>query len=136
MAVFEFTEEDVSASTVVTPDPGTYSAEVESVKWMGNGSLMLKYKSAETGDRLCNDFLNFSEKAKYISAKKLKQLGLEKDDEGKYALSDEGQELVGKRVTLNLIVDDNPKYLTPDFSSDNHGYKMSDDSKTPEDIPF
>ena len=128
---FTFTDEDVEQVVSVTVDPGVYSAEVDKVEWTKNGSLMLKFKSAETGDRLCNDFLSFSEKAKYFSARKLKQLGLDKVD-GTYQLSEEGQELVGKRVTLTLILDDNPKYLTPDFASSNHGYAMEDK----QDIPF
>ena len=132
MTGFTFTDEDIETVVSQTPDPGIYKAEVDVVSWTDKGSLMLKFKSAETGDRLWNDFLSFSEKAKPYSARKLKQLGLEKDEEGKYTLSDECQELVGKRVTLTLIVDDNPKYLTPDFSSDNHGYLAEDTT----DLPF
>ena len=132
MSAITFTDKDIETVVSQTPDPGIYKAEVDTVSWTENGALMLKFKSAETGERLCNDFLSFSEKAKPYSARKLKQLGLEKDEEGKYSLSDEGQELVGKRVTLTLIVDDNPKYLTPDFSSDHHGYLAEDKS----DIPF
>lgn len=133
MTGFTFTDEDIETVVSQTPDPGVYSAEVDAVSWRGNGSLMLKFKSAENGDRLCNDFLHFTEKGKYGSAKKLKQLGLEKDKDGKYSLSDEGQELVGKRVTLTLIVDDNPKFLTPDYhNSPNHGYLAEDTT----DLPF
>ena len=131
MTGFTFTDEDIETVVSQTPDPGVYEAEVDTVSWMANGSLMLKFKSAETGDRLCNDFLSFTEKAKPYSARKLKQLGLEKVDD-KYELSEDGQELVGKRVTLTLIVDDNPKYLTPDFSSPNHGYLAEDTT----DLPF
>ena len=88
--------------------------------------LVLVFKSADTGDRLCNDFLHFSEKAAPFTARKLKQIGLKKVD-GKYELSDDGMELVGKRVVLTLVPDENPKYLTPDFSAENHGYKAEDD---------
>jgi len=124
---FTFTDEDVVAEAKATA--GTYDAEVSKVEWMKNGSLMLRFKSAENGDSLCNDFLSFSDKAKFITARKLKQLGLEKVD-GKYELSDEAQELVGMRVTLTLVPDDkNDKYLTPDFKSDNFGYAVAD-------IPF
>ena len=121
---FTFTEEDVVAEAKATA--GTYDAEVSKVEWMKNGSLMLRFKSAENGDSLCNDFLSFSDKAKFITARKLKQLGLEKVD-GKYELSDEAQELVGMRVTLTLVPDDkNDKYLTPDFKSENFGYSVVD----------
>ena len=125
---FTFTDEDVVVEAKATA--GVYSAEVSKVEWMKNGSLMLRFKSAETGDSLCNDFLSFSDKAKFITARKLKLLGLEKVD-GKYELSDEAGELVGKRVVLTLVPDDkNPKYLQPDFKSENFGYKVD------EDIPF
>jgi len=121
---FTFTDEDVVAEAKATA--GTYDAEVSKVEWMKNGSLMLRFKSAENGDSLCNDFLSFSDKAKFITARKLKQLGLEKVD-GKYELSDEAQELVGMRVTLTLVPDDkNDKYLTPDFKSENFGYAVVD----------
>jgi len=124
---FTFTDEDAVAEAKATA--GTYDAEVSKVEWMKNGSLMLRFKSAENGDSLCNDFFSFSDKAKFITARKLKQLGLQKVD-GKYELSDEAQELVGMRVTLTLVPDDkNDKYLTPDFKSDNFGYAIAD-------IPF
>ncbi len=79
----------------------------------------------------------FTDKAKPYSARKLKALGLEKVN-GKYELSDDAQELVGKLVTLTLVPDDNnPKYLTPDFSSLNHGYTSApEDTPVPEDVPF
>ena len=124
---FAFTDAEAEGNEATA---GIYSAEVSKVEWMKNGSLMLRYKSAETGDSLCNDFLSFSDKAKFITARKLKLLGLEKVD-GKYELSDEAGELVGKRVTLTLVPDDNnPKYLQPDFKSENFGYQED------KDIPF
>ena len=121
---FTFTEEDTEKE-FASFDPGEYSAEIDKVSETKNGSLMLVFKSAETGDRLCNDFLSFSEKAKGITAKKLKLLGLEKVD-GQYHLSDDGQELVGKRVTLTLVPDNDPKYLTPDFNAEGFGYALDD----------
>jgi len=121
---FTFTEADTEKD-FATLDPGNYSAEIDKVSETKNGSLMLVFKSSESGDRLCNDFLSFSEKAKGITAKKLKLLGLEKVD-GQYHLSDDGQELVGKRVSLTLVHDNDPKYLTPDFNSDGFGYAVDD----------
>ena len=122
---FTFTDEDTE--TVFTAiAPGEYSAEVSEVKPTKGNSLMLVYKSAETGDRLCNDFLHFSEKSKGITAKKLKILGLEKNKEGQYSLSDDGMELVGKRVSLTLVTSNDPKYLEPDFNSEGFGYSVDD----------
>lgn len=125
---FTFTDEDVAEEPKASA--GVYSAEVSKVEWMKNGSLMLKFKSAETGDPLCNDFLHFTPKAKFITATKLKMLGLEKID-GKYELSDEASELTGMRTIVTLVPDDkNPKYLQPDFKSANFGYQED------KDIPF
>ena len=121
---FTFTDADTE-SEFTTIGAGEYLAEISEVREVKN-SMMLVFKSAENGDRLCNDFLHFSEKAAPFTARKLKQIGLEKVD-GKYELSDDGMELVGKRVVLTLVPDENPKYLTPDFSAENHGYKAEDD---------
>ena len=129
---FTFTEAELVEEEAETVSAGVYQAEVSKVEFTKKGALQLAFKSAENGDRLCFDWLYFSDKAKPYSARKLKALGLAKVD-GKYELSDDGQELVGKLVTLTLVPDDNnPKYLTPDFSSSNHGYKKVEEA----DIPF
>jgi hypothetical protein len=58
--------------------------------------------------------------------KKLKILGLEKNEDGQYSLSDDGMELVGKRVSLTLVTSNDPKYLEPDFNSEGFGYSVDD----------
>jgi hypothetical protein len=131
-----FTDEEIESGEVESVSAGTYRAEVSRVEFTKKGALQLAFKSAENGERLCFDWLYFSEKAKPYSARKLKALGLEKVN-GKYELSDDAQELVGKLVTLTLVPDDNnPKYLTPNFNSSNHGYKKEEEADTPSDVPF
>ena len=132
-----FTDEEIESGEVEAVSAGVYQAEVSKVEFTKKGALQLAFKSAENGERLCFDWLYFTDKAKPYSARKLKALGLEKVN-GKYELSDDAQELVGKLVTLTLVPDDNnPKYLTPDFSSLNHGYTSAPaDIPVPEDVPF
>jgi hypothetical protein len=122
---FTFTDEDTKTD-FCSIEPGEYVAEVSDVKSTKGDSLMLVYKSAETGDRLCNDFLHFTDKSKGITAQKLKILGLEKNEDGQYYLSDDGMELVGKRVSLTLVTSNDPKYLEPDFNSEGFGYSVDD----------
>ncbi len=127
---FTFSESLLDQKEESAFEPGEYSAEVTEVVMdvtkNGNKQMTLRFKTVDSGVRLCNDRLYVSDKAKVYTLRKLKALGLEKDENGEYQLSDEGQELVGKRVSLTLIHDDNPKYLTPDFSAKGHGYAVDD----------
>ena len=119
---FTFTEADTTGE-FTRLDPGVYDAKVDKVDFEDN-KVKLTFVSAENGERLCTDFLHFSAKAKPFAARKLKIIGLEKVD-GKYTLDNEDQ-LLGKTVTLTLIEDKNPKYLTPDSDADGFGYAQDD----------
>ena len=132
---FTFQEADLQEEEAATLSAGVYQAEVSKIEFTEKGHLQIGFKSAESGDFLCFDWLYFSDKAKPYSARKLKALGLAQID-GKYELSDDGQELIGKFVTLTLVPDEKkPQYLTPDFSSSNHGYKKVEEVEEA-DIPF
>jgi len=107
-------------------EAGRYGAEIDKIGVTKSGkAVQITYKSSETGESLCNDFIALSEKARFILSKKMKVLGCKKDEDGAYLINDD---LIGKRVFLHLINDaDKPQYLTPNFEAPNHGYEPDDD---------
>ncbi len=125
-----FTDQDIEEANKVG-EAGVYESEVASVEetlTKANDPMWtLKFKQAETGATLCYDNLAFSPKGKGMAFLKLKNLGVEKSDSGFYEI--DSQELVGRRVTLTLIVDEykGKKKLAVDVAAENCGYM---------DLPF
>jgi len=119
---FNFSDSDLKEKEFKPVAPGEYEAEIYKVK-IKDKQIMVSFNSTETGDYLCNDFLHFTEKGRPSAIQKLVALGLEKNDDGKYVVDDEGKNLIGLSAVLTLVPADNPKYLKPDFNAKNYGYQ-------------
>ena len=103
-------------------------AEVKTSKTTGNEYIGIRFKVVNEDGTLCFDNLHFTDKAKFFTGRKLKSLGIQPDED-----FDAG-DLIGKRVTLTLVKKaDDPRYLEPDFKSNNYGYQAD---ATEYDVPF
>ena len=117
-------------------DPGTYECEVKDVKERvtskSDEMWSLEFKDINTGKTICFDNLVFSEKACGFAYAKIKQLGITRNDAGEYDF--ERDDLIGKRASLTLVVEEDEKYgdkLVPKFGAENFGYKAVE-----ADLPF
>ena len=132
----EFTDDDCS-NGIECGEPGNYESEVVEVKEQltkNNDEMWcLEFKDVETGETICFDNLVFSKKAAGIAFTKIKNLGVNKNEEGKYRC--DSQDLIGLRTNLTLKVKTykDVDSLTPDFNAENFGYKMDEANS---DLPF
>tara|TARA_R110002051_G_scaffold157058_1_gene228662 strand:- start:1099 stop:1497 length:399 start_codon:yes stop_codon:yes gene_type:complete len=130
---FNYSTQDIAKKESSSYDEGIYDAEisdaeVKTSKATGNEYIGIRFKVVNEGGTLCYDNLHFTDKAKFFTGRKLKSLGIEPDED-----FDAG-DLIGKRVTLTLVKKaDDPRYLEPDFKSDNYGYQAD---ASEDDVPF
>jgi hypothetical protein len=122
--IFQFTDEDLPSDDFKPVDPGEYEAVVDKVK-VGDDRIMLAFRSTEDDTFLCNDFIYLTEKGRLSAIRKLITLGLEKDNSGKYAVDDTGENLIGLSAVLTLVHAKDPNYMKPDFNAKNYGYQSN-----------
>lgn len=142
--MIEFTEEEMDeAGEFELPSPGEHIGEVKEVREKssrdGDNMWSILFKDATHPSNILTwDNLTFGPNSKGIAYKKLALLGVEK--EGKSYKINHKDELVGKRVKLQIVHDEykGKTQAKVDFHSENFGYAAMDapGGGPDPDVPF